>query len=677
MRKTDAEIRELIAQMTVEEKASLNSGDSMWKTKVVERLGIEQMWMCDGPHGLRKQENYADDPDINDSLPGVSFPAECAMAAGFDRDAIAKVGTAIGLEAQARDVHMVLGPGVNMKRSPLCGRNFEYFSEDPYLAGELATAYINGLQAEGVGACIKHYMANNQEFERTTGSSEIDERTMHEIYMPAFEMAVKNSKPAGVMASYNKVNGTYATESRDLLVDDLRGKWGFDGCVISDWWAVHNRVPATAAGTDLLMPGTPDTIKTDEEVVAAVKDGTLSEKELDERVFHVLRMVYDLLATHREGIKLDFERGHKAALNAAESSIVLLKNEDDILPLKKGIKVALIGDFADDPRYQGGGSSHVNAAGQTYPRTEIAKFAEVTYAQGYRKAPEPRHLTGVGLNVKVDETRYEPDEGLIAEAIKVAQAADVAVIYAGLPEDMETEGDDRKHMQMPPSQLALIDAVAKVQPNCVVLLQNGSPIEMPWLSEIKGLVELYLGGEAGAEAAAKVIFGDVVPSGRLPETFPLKLEDNPSYGNFATKDKVEYKEGLYIGYRHYESKDIKTLFPFGYGLSYTTFEYSDLKVDGRKVSVKVTNTGKVAGREVVQLYVGVKNCEVDRPVRELRGFDKVSLNPGETKEVTFEVTDRAFEYWDVKSHDFKKAAGSYEVQIGKNAHDIVLSAPIA
>ena len=678
-------IRQLVSQMTLEEKAGLCSGDGPWKTKAVDRLGIPQMWMSDGPHGLRKQENYAEKPDINDSLPAVSFPSECAMAASWDRELLRETAGWLGRESQVRDVHCVLGPGVNIKRSPLCGRNFEYLSEDPYLAGELGAAYVQGVQSEGVGACVKHYLANSQEKRRYWNSSEVDERTLRDIYLPAFETVVKKAKPMAVMASYNKINGTYATESRDRLVDLLRGEWGYDGCVMSDWGATHNRQKAVGAGCALTMPGEP---KTDHEIVTAVQAGVLEEARVDEACEQILQMVYDGLEQHREGAEIDYDAEHEAVRIAEEQSAVLLKNEDGILPLKKGSKVAVIGCLAKEPRYQGGGSSHVCAikVSTPYEALEALGELELTYADGYPKITTRRSLTSADFETtRVFAADYAPDEALIKEAVALAKDADTVLIFAGLPEDMETEGDDRDEMCLPDDQNALIREILKEQKNAVVVLQNGSPVELPWAEDVKGILELYLGGEAVGEAAADLLTGKVSPSGRLPESFPFRLEDNPSYLFYTgTGARVEYREGVYVGYRYYETKKMPVRYPFGYGLSYSTFSYSDLKVSREvlrpgetlEVSVRIKNTGSVAAAEVVQLYVGCKKCEVLRPVRELKGFDKVCLQPGEEKEVRFTLDERAFSYWECDKNAYLMAPGSFAVQIGKNAHEILLEHPV-
>lgn len=654
-------MKDKLKELTVDEKASLTSGQNMWQTKGVDRLGIPPIWMTDGPHGLRKQETNGDSMGIGESKPAVSFPSESTTACSFDRKLLEEIGSEHGKECNAESVHLLLGPGINIKRSPLCGRNFEYFSEDPYLTGELGTAYVRGLQDEGVGSCVKHYLLNNQETKRMTSSSEADERTAREIYMSAFENVVKNAKPWAVMCSYNKINGTYASENRTYMTDVLRGEWGFDGCVVSDWGATHSRAKAVAAGCDLTMPGSPDT---DSDVANPVKSGMMTETLLDTAAQNVLGLIEKGLK-QKKGGQFDYARGHALARKAAAESAVLLKNDEGLLPLAPTQKIAFIGEFATSPRCQGGGSSYVNTHNVVSALAAVKDIADVTYSKGYSGAV--------------------PDEKLILDAVKIAKKVDVAVLFVGLTEEMETEGADRTHMRLPDSHNALIAAVAKVQKNTVVVLSNGSAVEMPWADDAKAILETYLGGEATGEATVDLLFGKANPSGRLAESFPYRLEDNPSYLHYlGTGNKVEYREGVYVGYRYYESAKQAVRYPFGYGLSYTEFTYSNLKVSADKiaegenitVSVNVANVGKCAGKEVVQLYIGVEQSDVLRPIRELRGFDKIELKSGEKKTVTFELDSRAFAYWNDEAHAFCLADGIMSVQICKNAHDVILSAPI-
>lgn len=655
-------IKELVAQMTLEEKASLCSGLDFWHTKGIERLGIPSVMVSDGPHGLRKQEEEADHLGLNGSIKAVCFPAGCAMAASFSRKAAAKLGEILGRECQAENISTILGPAMNIKRSPLCGRNFEYYSEDPLLATEIGTAYVNAVQSENVGTSPKHFMANNQEYHRMTSSSDMDERTAREIYLAAFEGMVKNARPWTIMNSYNKLNGTYLCENKEVLTDVLRKDWGFDGYVMTDWGAMNRRVEALKAGCNLEMPG--GSCVTDAQIVQAVKDGELEEEILNRSCEELLNIVFRYTENRKAETVFDREKDHEAARELEEECIVLLKNEDGILPLSKEKKTALIGKYAEAPRYQGGGSSHINSWKVDSTLDAVKEWANVVYAKGYED--------------KEDVT----DEKLLLEAVEAAKNADAAVIFAGLPDSFESEGYDRTHLHMPDCQNRLIEEVANVQPNTIVVLHNGAPVEMPWISKVKGVIEAYLGGQAVGSAAANVLYGKVNPSGRLPETFPLRLQDTPCYLNYGGEhDKVVYSEGVFVGYRYYESKEMPVLFPFGYGLSYTTFEYSNLKVEKEsmkesetvKVTVDVKNSGSRAGKEVVQLYVEKKDGSVVRPIRELRAFDKIELKPGETKTVEFVLGSRAFAYWEMEISDWFVESGAYEIQIGKSASEIILS----
>ncbi len=655
------QLKELIAQMTVEEKASLCSGKDFWHTRGVERLGVPESMVSDGPHGLRKQDLESDHLGINDSIKAVCFPAGCGTAASFNRELLTHMGEILGNECQAEGVSVILGPAVNIKRSPLCGRNFEYYSEDPYVASEIAAALIKGVQSKNVGTSIKHFLANNQETRRMSCSSDVDERALREIYLAAFETAIREQKPWTVMCSYNKINGVYAAENKKYLTDVLRDEWGFDGYVVSDWGAVNSRVADLEAGCDLEMPASGGL--NDALIVEAVKNGTLKEEVLDTAVERILNIVYRFEENRDKEAVFDRDKDHEEAEKVAEECIVLLKNED-ILPLSENQKVAFIGKYAKKPRYQGGGSSHINSHKITSALDAAAGNANITYAQGF-----------------IDE-KDEVDEALLAEAVEAAKAADVAVIFAGLPDAFESEGYDRTHMRMPDCQNLLIEKVAEVQPNVVVVLHSGSPVEMPWLPKVKGLLESYLGGQAVGGAQYNILFGKVSPSAKLPETFPVQLEDNPSYLNFpGVGDTVEYKEGIFVGYRYYEKKKMKVLFPFGHGLSYTDFEYSNLKLSASEiadtdeviVSVDVKNVGKMAGKEVVQLYVADRESTVMRPVKELKGFEKIALAPDETKTVTFVLNKRSFAYYNTQINDWHVESGEFEIMIGKSSQDIVLS----
>ena len=658
---TREKLQELIGKMTLEEKASLCSGADFWHTESVERLGIPAMMVSDGPHGLRKQDQEADHLGVNDSIKAVCFPAGCGTAASFNRELITGMGEVLGEECQAEGVGVILGPAVNIKRSPLCGRNFEYYSEDPMVASEMAGALIKGVQSKNVGTSIKHFLANNQETRRMSSSSEVDERTLREIYLAAFEGAVSSQKPWTVMCSYNKINGTYAAEHKEALTDILRGEWGFDGFVVSDWGAVNNRVPDLEAGLDLEMPASGGI--NDEQIVDAVKEGRLEESVLDRAVERILNIVYRFEENRNKSAVFDRDKDHEYAKKVAEETIVLLKNEDGLLPLSEKEEIAFIGKYARQPRFQGGGSSHINSHKVTGAWDVVKDWGNITFAEGY------------------GDQEDVTDEALIAEAVEKAGKAKAAVIFAGLPDAFESEGFDRSHMGMPNCQNELINRVAAVQPNTIVVLHNGSPVEMPWADQVKGIVEAYLSGQAVGAAVVDILFGKVNPSAKLPETFPYKLEDNPSYLYYLGEgDKVEYREGVFVGYRYYDTKKMDVRFPFGYGLSYTTFAYSNLKLsaaqikdtDTLTVSVDVTNTGSMAGKEVVQLYVSDVESTVIRPVKELKGFDKVDLQPGETKTVTFTLGKRAFAYWNTQIHDWHVESGEFRILVGKSSRDIQL-----
>ncbi len=656
----ERDLKKIVSEMTLEEKAGMCSGLDFWHLKEVEHLGIPKVMVSDGPHGLRKQDEKGDHLGINDSIKAVCFPPAVLSACSFDRGLMEEMGKAIGREAQANDVSVVLGPAVNIKRSPLCGRNFEYYSEDPYLAGEIAAAFVKGVQSQHVGTSIKHFAANNQEYRRMSSSSEVDERTLREIYFPAFETAVKKAQPYTFMCSYNQINGTFASENKWLLTDVLRGEWGFKGYVMSDWGAVNDRVKGLEAGLELEMPASGG--DNDAMIVKAVKDGALEEKILDQAVERILRIIFEY-ADHRKPQEFTMEKDHEGAQHIAEESMVLLKNENHILPLKTSEKAAFIGGFARNPRFQGGGSSHINCFKTTNVLDSVPCDAQVVYAEGF----------------PADRDFY--DKALADEAVKAAAEADKVVIFAGLPESFESEGYDRSHMRLPECQNRLITEILKVQPNTVIVLHNGSPVEMPWLGEIKGLLETYLGGQAGGAAAANILYGKINPSGKLAETMPLKLSDNPSYLNFGGGEKVEYREGIFVGYRYYDTKEMDVAFPFGYGLSYTTFAYSNLKLsmenptekDTVMVSADVTNTGKSAGKEVVQLYIRDLTGSAIRPEKELKGFEKVFLEPGETKTVTMELNKRSFAWYNTELHDWFAASGDYEILVGASSRDIRLT----
>lgn len=659
---TKEKIRELIGQMTLEEKASLCSGEDFWHTKTIERLGIPNMMVSDGPNGLRKQNDKVDHLGINESIKAICFPSGCGVAASFNRDLVKEMGTVIGNECQAEKLGVILGPAVNIKRSPLCGRNFEYYSEDPYVAGEIASAYIQGVQSQNVGTSLKHFLANSQEHRRMSSSSEIDERTLREIYMPAFETAVKEAQPWTVMCSYNRINGTYAAENHWALTEILRDEWGFEGFVVSDWGAVNDLDKNVAAGMDLEMPGSGGI--NEKKIVTAVQNGMLPEEKVDFAVERILSVVFMANENHNSQVKYNLKQDHETARKLAHEMIVLLKNQNAILPLDKKKKIAFIGKYAAAPRFQGGGSAHVNSSEITSAWSCVQEWGNVTYAQGF------------------DDKEDKVSEELVQEAVEAAKNAETAVIFAGLPDSFESEGYDRTHMKMPNCQNELIEQVAKVQPNTIVVLHNGSVVEMPWADKVDGILEAYLGGQAVGGAVVDILFGDVNPSAKLAESVPYQLEDNPSYlFYFGEGDRVEYREGVFVGYRYYDKKKMKVRFPFGYGLSYTTFEYSDLQVSCRNmkdidtliVSVDVTNTGSRTGKEVVELYVNDVESTVLRPIRELKGFEKVELAPGETKTVQFTLNKRAFAYWNTQIHDWHVESGDFLIEIGKSSRNIVLS----
>jgi len=666
---TDSQyMKSLIEQMTLEEKASLCSGKNTWYTQSVERLGIPSLMVTDGPHGLRKQKASADHLGLFDSVPSTCFPSAAGVASSWNRALIGQMGEALGKECQAEEVAVLLGPGVNIKRSPLCGRNFEYFSEDPFLSSEMAAHHIIGVQSQGVGTSLKHFAANNQEHRRMTSDSIVDERTLREIYLASFEGAVKQAQPWTVMCAYNKVNGEFASENEELLTHILKEEWGHEGLVVSDWGAVNDRVKGIAAGLELEMPSSHG--EGTAAIIKAVQEGRLSEEKLDQAVERLLTVIFKAKDNQKADASFDTEAHHQLAREIARESMVLLKNEDRILPLSRTGKLAIIGAMAKDVRYQGSGSSQIKPTKLEDISEEMIKIApdaEVVYAQGYQLSDE------------------ETDSALLEQAKQAAANSDTAVVFAGLPARYESEGFDRQHLRIPPNQIALIEEIAKVQPNLVVVLSNGAPVEMPWLPHVKGLLEAYLGGQALGGAIADLLFGVVSPSGKLAETFPIALSDNPSYLFYPGEgDKVEYREGIFVGYRYYDKKQQPVLFPFGHGLSYTTFDYSNLVVQQQKISdqdklnvqVTISNTGAVAGKEIVQLYVRDVESSVIRPDKELRAFDKVELQPGESKTVIFELDKRSFAYYDVELKDWVVETGSFELLVGRSSQEIVLTEQI-
>jgi beta-glucosidase len=656
--KTMTDIQNLIKKMTLEEKAALCTGAGPWTTTPVERLGIPGMTVTDGPHGVRRVEDL--NTFVSTSIPATCFPTAASMASTWNVDLIHELGQAIGEECIALEVDVILGPGVNMKRTPLCGRNFEYYSEDPYLAGEMAVGFIKGVQSKGVGTSLKHFAANNQEYQRSTISSEVDERALREIYLPAFEAAVKQAKPWTVMCSYNKLNGTYAAENHRLLTEILKEEWGYEGFVVSDWGAVHDRVEAMQAGLDLEMPGPRE--RRVQSVIDAVNSSKLDEAVLDEAVRRILEIVFKAAETEKGG-SFDADKNHDLARRVAGEGMVLLKN-DGILPLKNPQQIAVIGRAAQEAYYQGGGSSHINPTRLDNPYEELQRIAgdtQFSYAEGYP-----------------DDESF--DQALINQASDVARSAEVALLYISLPATKESEGYDRPDLDLTSHQIALINAVTSVQPDTVVILNNGAPVVMSeWMDGTAAVLEAWMMGQAGGGAIADVLYGKVNPSGKLAETFPLKLSDTPAYINYPGENgAVRYGEGIFIGYRYYDTKEIPTLFPFGYGLSYTKFDYQNLKVssqtfrdvDGTTVSVEVTNTGEMAGKEVVQVYVHDHKSKLARPPKELKGFTKVELQPGETKTVTVSLDFRAFAYYHPAYRQWITEDGEFDILIGTSSVDI-------
>ena len=650
----------LLKKLTLEEKCALLSGAETFKTRGMPEHGIPQIWLSDGPHGLRKQAGESDHLGLNPSVPATCFPTASAVANSWDAALGEEIGAALGEEAAAQEVSVVLGPGLNMKRNPLCGRSFEYFSEDPYLAGKLAAGYIRGIQSKGVAACPKHFAVNSQETRRMASDSIVDERTLREIYLTGFEIAVKEGHPRSIMSSYNLVNGTYANENKHLLMEILRGEWGFDGAVITDWGGSNDHALGVKNGSTLEMPAPGgDSVR---ELLAAVESGKISESDIDARLSELLPLVFDtkaaLDAAPRE---FDAAAHHALARRAAEESLVLLKNEGSLLPLAAGAKVAVIGDFAKNPRYQGAGSSMVNSTQVDVLLDKLinSELNVIGYQQGF-----DRH--------------GKPDAALQKSACELATQADTVVLCMGLDEIAESEGLDRSNLRLAQNQLDLLQAVAAVNPKIVVVLYSGSVVETPWLDNCQALLYAALGGQAGAGAVADALTGKVNPCGKLAETWPLAYADVPSAADFATRRKtVEYREGLYIGYRYFTTAEKAVRFPFGYGMSYTTFAYSDMAADEQGVSLTVTNTGSVAGTEIVQLYVAKKDSELFRPVKELKGFARVTLAPGEKQRITIMLDDKAFRFWNVKANRWEIEGGEYELLVGASVEDIRLCEKIS
>ncbi len=664
--------KELLALMTLEEKAAMCDGKDYWHLKGIERLGIPEIMVCDGPHGLRKKDYEKKGSSLSASVPSICFPTAVTTACSWDPDLLEKMGKALGGKCLKEKVGVLLGPGVNMKRSPLCGRNFEYFSEDPVLAGELAASFINGVQSRGVGTSLKHFCANDQESRRMNGDSVVDERALREIYLPAFEIAVKKAQPWTVMNSYNKINGTFGSENAHTQTEILRDDWGFEGAIVTDWGACNNRDDGLVAGNDIEMPSSSGAGT--RKILDAVKSGKISEELLNERVLKILELIKKAAdgaeKAEKEGFEFDEEKDHLLAKEIAEQSMVLLKN-DGILPLDKSKKVAVIGEMAKTPRYQGAGSSQINPThlDGAYDIL-VAAGVNATYSQGYERT--------------LAKAKKNPAH--IEEAVAAAKNADTVLLFIGLTEDYESEGFDRTHMKLPDAHIELVKAVSAVNKNIVVILSGGAPVEFDWDNDsVRAILNSYLGGQAGAGAVVDIVLGKVNPSGKLAETYPEKLEDNPSFNNFPGNiATVEYRESVYIGYRYYEKAGQSVRYPFGYGLSYTTFEYSGLYIDKTdmdendtlSVSFRVKNTGSVAGFETAQLYVGDPESTIFRPVKELKGFKKIWLEPGEEKAITITLNKRAFAFFNVKTNGWCVESGIFNIYVGASSADIRLTGSV-
>lgn len=648
--------KDLINKMTIEEKVSLMSGKDFWTTQNIDRLGIRSMFLADGPHGIRKQAAAADHLGLNASIPATCFPPAATVANSWNVELGESIGDYLGKEAVAQGVNVLLGPGINMKRNPLNGRNFEYFSEDPYLAGKLGASYIRGIQSHGISACVKHFAVNNQEERRMSIDTIVDERTLREIYLTAFEIAVKEGKTKTVMSSYNQLNGEYTNESIHLMREILRDEWGFDGVVVTDWGGSNDRVAGLIAGNELEMPTTAG--ETNQEIIQAIQSGKIKEEVLDACVDRLLDLIFTTEVAFNNSSEIDFNTHHTVAQQVAEESIVLLKNEGNILPFHKGMKVAIIGDFAKDPRYQGAGSSIVNP----------------TRLDNVLDSFEQTGLVNIGFEPGFE--RYgKKDLKKLQKACTLAKGADVVLFYMGLDEVTEAEGLDRENMKIPQNQIDVLNALHDVNPNIVAILSCGSAVEMPWISKVKGLVHGYLAGQAGAKAILNVITGVVNPSGKLAESYPIHYADTPSFYQFPGKEvSVEYRESIFIGYRYYDTVSKEVRFPFGYGLSYTSFEYSNMQVNKDRVTFDLTNTGGMAGMEIAQLYVGCKSTEIFRAKKELKGFTKIFLHAGESKKVTLYFDDKTFRYFNVKSNRWEVEEAEYEIHIGASSADIRLTA---
>ncbi len=665
--KTMNEIQKLISQMTIDEKIAYVMGKGFWNTMAIDRLGIPTMEVADGPYGLRKQVGVSDHMGWNESLKATSFPCGSSIGSTWNRGLIHEMGEALGEECQVQDVQILLGPAINIKRQPLNGRNFEYYSEDPYITAEIGKAYVNGVQSKGIGTCVKHFAANNQEHFRNMVDTLIDERTLHEVYLYAFEDIIKSSKPWTIMSAYNKLNGKYCSQSQELLTNILREKWGFDGFVMSDWMGTYDSLFAHKAGLDLEMPCGFE--KSANRLREALNGGELTEDELDKAISIILKIVFQSSEEKENHTKkeINIEKHHQLAKKVALEGAVLLKNEEQILPLSKSEHIAVIGELAELSGSQVGGSATVNSIKMDIPIDELRRAADemslVTYARGYC-------ITDV-----------EKSEELLKDAVQTAAQADKAVVFVGLQKDGEAEGFDRKHMRIDDQHIKLIEACAEVQPNVIVILCCGSAVEMPWIPKVKAVLNMHLGGQAMGSAVSELLYGIENPSGKLTETFPECIENNPAFLAYPDYNRqVSYTEEVFVGYRYYDTKKIKTLFQFGFGLSYTEFEYSNLSVSKEKatdeeeiqIQFTVTNIGKLPGKEIPQLYIHDARSTIRKPYKELKGFEKIHLNPGESKKVTIVLNKKYFAYYNVDIHDWYVEGGIYEILIGSSSSDIKL-----
>lgn len=651
------QIKEMISKMTLEDKVKLCSGADFWGTEEMGAYGIPKIYCSDGPNGLRRQLGEADHLGVNNSEPATCFPAACTTGSTWNPELAEEIGKVIGEEALELQTDVVLGPGVNIKRNPLCGRNFEYFSEDPVLAGVMGTAWVKGCEGTGRGTSVKHFAGNNQETERLLSDSLIDERTLREIYLKPFEMVVKEGKPATVMCSYNKINGTYLSENMEITKKILRDEWKFDGIVVTDWGAMNDRVKAFEAGVELEMPSSAGFF--DQAVIDAVKNGELPEKRIDECVERLLALIFAKVKGRKDGYHFEREAHHRIARKAAEEGAVLLKNEEQILPLQKGCRIALLGAMAKESRYQGAGSSHINP-------TRLVSITDALEAEGMEYCYAPGY-----------EINGAENEAYLDEAAELARRCEIAVVVAGLPPEFESEGYDRTHMCMPKSHVELIERTACANPNTIVVLCAGSPVEMPWIEKVKAVLHLYLGGQAMGEACVNLLYGKVTPSGKLAETYPISYQDVPSSDTYGINPRqVEYAEGIYVGYRYYQKAGMKVRFPFGYGLSYTSFVYSEIEKKEDVVSCTIKNVGDYDGAEIVQLYIADKTGHTYRPVRELKAFKKVFLKAGEETRIAFQITEDMFSYYNTEKAGWSHVRGAYEIQIGASSEDIRLICPV-